>query len=387
MAQQQVTIVGGGLAGLIAAIEAAERGAPVRVLEARSRLGGRAATAPGDHRANLGPHALYTSTVLWEWLDQRGLAQPANVPALRGLRLRWQGELRRTPPLGFASLRHLRGQEAPVDRSFRAWVTDHSGPDPADALSGFAGVLTFDHDPGRLSAAFVWERVQRISLHARPVARYVVGGWAALVDRLADRARALGVVVETGAKVESRADVDGPLIVAVDPGGARRLLDEPFPVESPRVALLDVALTSRRGDPFLVSDLDEGGFSTRVTAVVPSLAPKGESLLQLSIGMRPDEELDHAVGRLEAILDLGYEGWRDRLTWSRRSGVRESTGAIDLPGTTWRDRPPVSYAPGVWLAGDWVAAPGHLAEASCTSAMRAAAEATGTRVPDLAGVA
>jgi hypothetical protein len=377
-AQEHVTVIGGGLAGLIAAIEAAERGAPVRVLEARRRLGGRASTAPGPYGANLGPHALYAGTELWRWLDERGLAQPAPVPSMRALRVRWQGEVRRTPPLALGRVRHLRRSDAPVDRSFRDWATELAGPEAAAAMSGFAGVLTFDHDPGRLSAAFVWERVQRISLHVKPTARYLVGGWAALVDRMADRARGLGVTIETSAKVEALSEVEGPTIVALDPGGARRLLGEPFPVESPRVALLDVAMASRRGDPYVVSDLDEGAFSTRVTAVVPSLAPDGEELVQMSVGLRPGEELDAAVGRLEAILDGAYAGWRDRLTWTRRSGVRESTGAVDLPGTTWRDRAPVSYAPGVWLAGDWVAAPGHLAEASCTSAIRAAAEATGT---------
>ena len=37
-----VTVVGGGLAGLIAAVECAEAGVPVRLLEGHARLGGRA---------------------------------------------------------------------------------------------------------------------------------------------------------------------------------------------------------------------------------------------------------------------------------------------------------------------------------------------------------
>ncbi len=79
--------------------------------------------------------------------------------------------------------------------------------------------------------------------------------------------------------------------------------------------------------------------------------------------------------RLEAVLDLAFPGWRDRVTWRRRAVVREATGALDLPDSTWRDRTAIAYRDGVWLAGDWVAAPGHLAEVSCTSATAAASAA------------
>jgi hypothetical protein len=45
---------------------------------------------------------------------------------------------------------------------------------------------------------------------------------------------------------------------------------------------------------------------------------------------------------------------------------------VDLPGTTWRDRPTTHPRTDIWLAGDWVAAPGHLAEVSANSAIDAA---------------
>ena len=38
------------------------------------------------------------------------------------------------------------------------------------------------------------------------------------------------------------------------------------------------------------------------------------------------------------------------------------TGALDLPGKTWRDRPAIDRGDGVFLAGDMVAAPGCLSE-------------------------
>jgi phytoene dehydrogenase-like protein len=52
--EPDLTIVGGGLTGLIAAIEAAERGWRVVVAEAHSRPGGRARSLAAPFRANVG---------------------------------------------------------------------------------------------------------------------------------------------------------------------------------------------------------------------------------------------------------------------------------------------------------------------------------------------
>ena len=58
----QITIVGAGIAGLVAAIACAEEGAKVRLLEAHEQLGGRARSTDGPYKANLGPHAIYKKT-------------------------------------------------------------------------------------------------------------------------------------------------------------------------------------------------------------------------------------------------------------------------------------------------------------------------------------
>ena len=71
-----VTVAGGGLAGLVAAISLAERRARVTLHEARGRLGGRGDSTAGPHRANLGPHALYCHGPLEAWLRAQGLLPP-----------------------------------------------------------------------------------------------------------------------------------------------------------------------------------------------------------------------------------------------------------------------------------------------------------------------
>jgi phytoene dehydrogenase-like protein len=372
-----VTVIGGGLAGLIAAIECAESGANVRLVEARSRLGGRAASTPGPFVANLGPHALYAPGSLWDWLVARRLHRPSRMPRKAAFRFREAGGVRRVPPRAALRAARLRGAEAPVDTDLRTWLAGQWGDDDAEAMSGLAGVLTFDHDPGRLSAAFVWERVRRILLAAPPAARYVTGGWSALTDRLAAAATERGVRIDTGCRIDELDQLGpGPVIVAVEPGAARRLLgDDTLRPVSPRVALLDVGFVARRSDPYIVLDADEAGFVTRTSAVIPT-APAGHQLIQAHMGLRPDEDLTSGVGRIEQLLDQTFPAWREREVWRRRSVVAESTGALDLPATTWHDRTPLTRGDGVWLAGDWVAAPGHLAEVSCTSAVEAAHQAT-----------
>ena len=90
------------------------------------------------------------------------------------------------PPCAYA------GRSAPVDLDFRTWASDQVGPDAADQLARSAGILTYHHDPGELSAAFVWEPLVRGLLSAPPTARYPIGGWTAIVEPMRDRALALG---------------------------------------------------------------------------------------------------------------------------------------------------------------------------------------------------
>ena len=121
------------------------------------------------------------------WLAERDLLPPYAGPPLTGIRFRRQGAVRRTPPLGtIPAVLRLRGREAPVDQDFRSWVTDHADERTAAMLSAAAGVYTFHHDPGELSAAFVWQHSVRVLLSPPPTARYLIGGWGSLIGALRD---------------------------------------------------------------------------------------------------------------------------------------------------------------------------------------------------------
>ncbi|MFB6635020.1 phytoene desaturase family protein [Streptomyces sp. NPDC056362] len=371
---RKLTIIGGGFAGLTAAITAAEAGTEVTLHEAHRTLGGRARTAEGPYRTNEGPHALYSGGPHWTWLKQRGLlGELAALPPAEALRFRvhLDGALRRTPPLGLFRQARRTAEQAPVDLDFRTWVTGLAGGRTARVASAYVGVALFHHDPGSLSARFVQERLHRAAC-LPPEAHYPRGGWGRLIDRMATRARELGVRIETSSRVDTLPLGGGPVIVATALPAAARLLGEPsLTWESGRTVLFDLALRTRKGDPFVVSDLDVPGWIERYTAQDPSLAPAGQQLVQAQLPIGPGASKADGVAHAERLLDAGFPGWRERTVWRRESVSQGRTGAVDLPGTTWRDRPAVDRGDGVYLVGDQVAAPGVLSEVSFTSAVEA----------------
>ncbi len=371
MSSDQITVVGGGLAGLTAAITAAEAGADVRLLEAHDELGGRARSTASPYKANLGPHALLCNSPFWAWLGERDLLPPAAKPRLSGFRFRWDGEIRRVPAVGAAvAMLRLRGRQAPVELDFRTWAAEQVGLEAADQIARSAGILTYYHDPGALSAAFVWQPIVRAVLSAPPTTRYPIGGWTNIVTRIHDRAQRLGVVIETGARVEQIPEP--PVVVATELADARALLgDDSLDWLSGNAVCLDLALEHRRGDPYVVADLQETGWVERFTAADRTLAPPGEDLIQAQMPIRPGESPDSAGDRLERLLDASFVDWRSRERWRRRQVMNKRTGAIDPPGKTWRDRPAIDRGDGVFLAGDMVAAPGCLSEIAWASGAQA----------------
>lgn len=369
MSKQPITVVGGGIAGLVAAITCAEEGCPVKVLEARDTLGGRARSSDGPFVANFGAHALYRGRRNYAWLKERGLLPKVVINPPRKARFHYKGKVRRTPPAALLKGVRLAGKTAPVDQSFGAWATSALGEEAARLLARMAAVFTFHHDPRELSASFVVERLKWVYLP--PSVRHVAGGWSVMIDGLAARARKLGAEIETGHKVETLPD--GIVIVATELAGAAKLLaNHELTWTGGDAAVLDVGLQARRGDPAAVVDLDHGMLIERQDTRDPSVAPDGHALYQCHVGLKSDDKVDDGVGRIEAVLDASVRDWREREVWRRRMVVRSRTGALDPPGATWRDRPSIEQGDGRFLAGDMVAADGLLSEVSFLSGIQAA---------------
>src|SRR4029077_1240026 len=135
--------------------------------------------------------------------------------------------------------------------------------------------------------------------------------WGSMIGTLEARARRLGVEIETGHPVDALPEP--PVIVATELGQAQDLPgDDSLSCPAGRTVCVDLGLEHRRGDPFVVSDLDEAGWVERFSAADSSLAPDGEELLQAQLPIRPDESTDQVGLRLERLLDASFSGWRER---------------------------------------------------------------------------
>lgn len=375
MSDRPIHVVGGGIAGLVAAITAAEAGAPVVLYEASGRLGGRALGGTEESGVNLGPHLVLTDGALLRWLRAHDVMVLLRVSPVRGFRFLDDGGCHAPLTEIVRLARTVRRMAVPVDQSFREWSDRIFETKTSALLCRLTGLYTFHHDPGSLSARFVWDRYRRIVLRPDRV-RWIGGGWSTLIDALAQRARVLGVQVETGVKITRGLLPGGPLVVATSLTEAARLLDHPLHWPGARTVLLDVITHSEGRWPALVvdvrSDLSTCCMIERETAIEPGLVGPGMELLQAHLGIASGVGIKAGVTRVEDALDRSIPGWRAAMVWNRAHVVANSTGAVDPPRTTWRDRPAIVQGDDRFLAGDAVAAPGVLSEVSVNSAVHAA---------------
>jgi protoporphyrinogen oxidase len=169
-----IHVVGGGIAGLAAAITAADSGAPVVLHEAGDALGGRARSGAGPYGVNLGPHVLYANGAVVDFLKSRGLRNQVRLkPPSSANAVVLDGDGRHGPlRLAGALAAVARPRRAPVDQRFDEWARDTFSARHAADLCHLAGLYTFHHDPGSLSAAFVWDGCVR-SIGRFPTVRYV----------------------------------------------------------------------------------------------------------------------------------------------------------------------------------------------------------------------
>lgn len=407
MTQHSVNIVGGGIAGLIAAVELARAGVQVQLFESAAELGGRARTKQSDgFLLNQGPHALYFGAFHRE-LQRLGIPFTGQVTMPQEPQGIWNGKLHRLPTsvaslaftnlLGFGDkISFARVQKAIIDgatgkESFALWLDGQDlSPIVRASVEAIARVTTYANAPSQSAAAAILDQIR---LGFKGVL-YLDGGWASLVGGLAQAASDAGASLHAGASVE-RVLVEGRRSRLMLADGGAHVADATILALGPREASLlapgvsSLALEANEAMPIRANTLDlaltqmpEGGrafalgidqpyyFSLHSDAA--RLAPEGGAVVHIARYLSVDEAPKRdAIDELEAVADLVMPGWRP--LEARRQELR---GMVVANGLVRWDRPrpgvELADAPGLFIAGDWVGDEGTISDASAASAAKAA---------------
>jgi phytoene dehydrogenase-like protein len=399
MATEQYIVVGGGIAGLTAAVALAQKGCSVAVYEQSRHFGGRAATQHQDgFSLNLGPHALYRNGPFYKALREWQIPFSGKTPQLTqdayliangrkylfptgGTRLFLTGAL----GIGekFAAARALqlltaRRNIADGNLSMSQWLDGNVQQRRARELTeAIVRVSTYCNDLSLISANAALRQVQ---FALKNGVMYVDGGWETLVKGLFRKAESLGVKLSTGMPVERVAEgcvqlADGRqvasagTILAITPDAVERSTGARLPKLSPiRIACLDLGLESLPAKCGRFALGLDRPFYLSMHSAYASLAPAGGALIHLGKYLASNE--DGTRDELEDLADLVLPGWRDRVKVARFLPNMIVSYAVP----TCEGRPAVNAVPipGVALAGDWVGDEATLADAAVASALRAA---------------
>lgn len=403
-----VSIVGGGIAGLIAAAHLAKAGARVNLFESASALGGRARTREvNGYFLNQGPHAVYLGGAFHRELTRLGVpvsGKRTQAPNPQGL---WRGRLHSLPQ-GAASLlttslfnageklTYMRVVKSIIDGvtgagTFTEWMnTQKLTPRLRASLEALARVTSYTNAPDMVSAAAMLDQI-RLGLKG---VMYIDAGWASLINGLTDVARDSGASLRSAAPVE-RVFIEGRSSRVLLADGTEHVADATILAVAPEVAAtmapkvmtlkteaaearvirancLDLAL-SRWPDEArqFVLGIDQP-FYLSLHSVAAKLAPEGGAVVHLARYMAPGETPgSDAISELEALADLAIPGWR-ALEVKRQElrGMVVSNAVVRAD----RARPDVELpdAAGLFIAGDWVGSEGMISDAAAASAAKAA---------------
>src|SRR6266576_1160457 len=377
----KVVVVGGGLAGLSAALELVDAGHEVTLLEARPTLGGKVQTLPerdGDPEPppDNGQHiALGCFTNYLQFLERIG-----SRDAVRRLPLELTviDERGRTGKIAYGLGPLLRYRHLPVRDRLRVALLLARLPRLVPRQAETFGEFLRRHGQTETAISRFWDVFIRPGLNLRTdevqaeaahftVLRALRSGRAAsdlvlptaplgqMHGKAAGKAlERAGVDVQTGARVDDLADLDADaVILALPPDESSRLLGEEWTFDhSPIVSvhlLFDRVILRQPVAALLGSDAhwifdrgalpghepDQGQYLTVVSSAAPELLEiRGRELVDLIAG-----QVTERLGAAEVL-------------WSRVSREPEATIAV-RPGVS---RPPAARDE-LALAGAWLAAP------------------------------
>ncbi|MFC4099220.1 phytoene desaturase family protein [Paenibacillus xanthanilyticus] len=413
----RTVVIGGGLAGLMAAGCLAKAGESVVLLERSDTLGGRGMSVrKGGALFNLGGHAFYKGGAFDRVLTGLNVKVTGAAPPANRVQLMWGGRLVGLPKLlASGSCLTIQGKASLAGLLFKIGRPS-SMPDSRMTLREYAERMT--GDPSVRHILYALLRTASYTLDpdhqlAQPVVRtllrsfkegllYVDGGWQQIVDQLASAAVQSGADLRTGQRIaevvrgaggEMVTGVrlqDGSIleadrvIMTVSPSECVRLVPDAEQTalrrwkeeaRSSAVASLDLCLRKLPvpGRPFVLG-IDQPLFFSNHSASA-RLSDDGSVVVHVTKyhGTEPsDPKADERL--LENMMDLAQPGWRKELI--ARQFLPRITVVHDYMHTRRSQRnvgPHVPEVEGLSVAGDWASHDDELlADAAAESAIRAA---------------
>lgn len=314
---KNVVVVGGGLAGLAAAIYLARGGRTVTLFEKRRHLGGRAVTTlRHGFRFNLGAHALYRHGAASAVYRELGIPADGGIAKGRGLAILGRDEhtfpgsiwsILTTSLLGAKAKLQLLGLMIRIRRidpsrfasmTLREWL-DANIDDARlrEVMEAFFRLFTYsDHAPNE-SAAFALAQA-KIALRG---AKYVHEGWQKLVDSLHNAAVAAGVNFVSSSRIVGVHHANG-VVESVELGGLEFDADrmdtqalafpemKPEAVEGARIPASTVILAV---DPATAAELVD---DAAITAPWTALRPVTAACLDVALRTLPEPRNLFALG-------------------------------------------------------------------------------------------
>jgi len=363
-------IIGGGLAGLSAALTATSAGHHVVALERAMRIGGRATSQPLDgFSIGYGPHLLMKNGPLYTLTKKLSRVRLAAMP-LRP---------HKTEVLGYGLVRPTGNMSQAVQNKRAIKSRDLTNPIArgANFISnwGFDDMKRFDSfNKGQLLVSNE--------------------GWAGLVGRMAAALDEVGVFIECGLEVsqieqgkahlsDGRTIETDVIVLACGAKAARRLLsgvdsamaEEHFSkLERTTASTIEVALDSKpMGEHQALIDVERSMALLDYIQIQPKLGPSGSHLSAIAAGGLAQDagptryaSVEERMEALELFLDERALGWRNHIVQEGRQAK------ISLCEASSYKLHPLAFAKhNIVLAGAWVESTHTLADGAVESGQNA----------------
>ncbi|MFD2446962.1 phytoene desaturase family protein [Bacillus sp. CGMCC 1.16607] len=410
-----IVIVGGGLAGYVAANYLAKTDLSILLLEKGRNVGGRARTNKINNQYfNLGPHALYKKGKAKSILEELGIHLNGKSPKLSGILIENNIEYAAPfSPLDLFTTGLLNWKERVdwltvlskimsinpeklAEQTFQQWVKQAAQTKIVESLLYTLGRLaTYCHAPEKMSAKVMVSNMK----NAMGGVLYLDGGWQTIIDQLHNKAILSGVQVRSHSSVKKIVPVQQEqfrlvlsndeevigkyVICTTGPSELNEMLDghdqDHFfsKITAVRGATLDVALTQLPNPKLLFAMGIMAPLYYSVHSNYAHLSDHTKNvILHVFKYQHPDDSHDakSVKNELEQFLDTLQPGWQKYEITSRFIPNITVNQRLPQIGDEHKLRRSKKEIPGLYIAGDWASPNFILADGAASSGKQAAEE-------------